>query len=82
MTAENKSFEFYMKELDRIIAEMEGGNLDQLEKLIKNFEHGSEIIDKCNKILKEAELRVHKSRELGAKSRETEASNFADEKRG
>jgi len=66
MDNEEKSFEFYMKELDNIITEMENGDIDQLEKLVENFEQGSELIDKCNKILKEAELRIYKVQVLKA----------------
>ena len=63
MDNEEKSFEFYMKELDRIIAEMESSDIGQLEKMVENFEIGSEILNKCNQILKEAELRVYKVRD-------------------
>ena len=66
-------FEYYMKEIDRVIVEMEEGNIDQLDKLIENFEHGSNMIEKCNNVLREAELRVHriaqKSQELRGKER-------------
>ena len=57
---ENNSFAFYMKEIDRVVAEMEKGGIDQLDSLIENFEYGSALIEKCNKILKEAELKVQK----------------------
>ena len=56
----NNNFEFYMKEVDRVITEMEDGNIDQLDKLIENYEYGTTMIEKCNKLLKEAELRIHK----------------------
>lgn len=57
---DNESFETLIKELDKVIQEMEHGSIDQLDKLIENYEYGSELIEKCNKMLKNAELRVNK----------------------
>jgi len=54
------NFEKSLSELDRIINEMEQGSIDDLDKLINNYEYGSKLIEKCNKILKEAELKVQK----------------------
>ena len=56
----DQPFEFYIKELDRVLAEMEKGGISQLDSMIENFEYGSRLIEKCNKILKEAEMRVQK----------------------
>jgi exodeoxyribonuclease VII small subunit len=81
MDKKEKSFEYYMKELDKIIAEMENGGIDQLEKLVMNFEHGSEIINKCNKMLKEAEMRVYRVRENEAESFEAGALKRKNENR-
>jgi len=60
MEERKDSFEFYMKEIDRVISEMEKGGIDQLDNMIENFEYGSQLIERCNKILKEAEMRVTK----------------------
>ena len=54
------NYEFYEKELDRIILELENGTIESFDKLIENYEYGSTIIKKCEKILKDAELRVQK----------------------
>ena len=57
---ENQGFEFYLSEIERVLAEMEQGGIGQLDSLLKNYEYGSQLIEKCNKILKEAEIRVEK----------------------
>ena len=57
---ETPSFEFLMHEIDRILSEMERGNIDQLDQLIANYEYGTSIIAKCNRILKDAEIKVNK----------------------
>lgn len=54
------NFENSIKELDRIINEMENNSIDELDKLIDNYEYGSKLIEKCSKILKDAELKVQK----------------------
>ena len=71
---EQQSFEFYMKELDRILSEMENSGIGQLESMIVNFEYGSQLIEKCNKILREAELRVQKISSSLIKERHDEDS--------
>ena len=55
-----KNYEFYEKELERIIIELENGNIESFDKLIENYEYGTSVIKECEKILKEAELRVQK----------------------
>ena len=57
---EFKSYEFYEKELERVMSELETGKITTLDELIKNYEYGSIIIEKCEQILKEAEMRVQK----------------------
>ncbi|MCK9328550.1 MAG: exodeoxyribonuclease VII small subunit [Candidatus Cloacimonetes bacterium] len=54
------SFEKSLIELEKIINEMEQGSIDDLDKLIENYENGSKLIERCNKILKDAELKVQK----------------------
>ena len=54
------SFEVNIKKLNTIIAEMEAGSIDQLDEMLDKYEQGINSINKCNQILKEAELRVEK----------------------
>ena len=54
------TYEHYEKELEKVIAELENGKIESLDKLIKNYEYGNELIKKCEQILKEAELRLQK----------------------
>ena len=56
----NHSYEYYEKELNKIITELESGNIDSLEKMIENYEYGANLIEKCEILLKNAELRVQK----------------------
>ncbi|MCL1827043.1 MAG: exodeoxyribonuclease VII small subunit [Candidatus Cloacimonetes bacterium] len=67
-----ESFEFFMKEIDRVIHEMEKGTPDQLDKLIQNFEYGSELIEKCQTILEEAEVRIQKITARYSKEKKSE----------
>ena len=57
---ETPTFEFLMKEIDKVLNQMENGSIDKLEDLLGNFEYGSQLIEKCQKMLNEAELRVQK----------------------
>ena len=52
------SFEFFEKELERVLTELESGKIDSLDKLLENYEYGMEMVKKCEQILKEAEMRV------------------------
>jgi exodeoxyribonuclease VII small subunit len=52
-----KTFEQSMKELERIVEELESGDLP-LEKAIKKFEEGVRLSKTCNKKLDEVEQKI------------------------
>ena len=52
-----KSFEEQIEELEKIVEELESGNLS-LEDSVNKFEEGIEISKKCNKTLEEAEKKI------------------------
>lgn len=54
---EKLNFEENMKDLEKVVQELESGDLN-LEDSIKKFEKGMELSKKCNKILEEAEKRI------------------------
>ena len=51
------SFEAGLEELEKIVKDMEGGDLP-LEKALELFERGMQLSDTCRKQLEEAETRV------------------------
>lgn len=55
------SFEKALDNLEKIIVEMEGGDIP-LDKLIGRFEEGTKLIQICQKHLKDAELRIEQFR--------------------
>ena len=52
-----KSFEEQMEELEKIVSELESGNLN-LDESVSKFEEGINISKECNKILEEAERKI------------------------
>ncbi len=52
-----ESFEACLEELEKIVAELEGGDLP-LERSLELFERGMGLSDTCRKQLEEAETRV------------------------
>jgi len=56
----SEDLEYFMKELDVILEAMQGNNNISLDKLLDNYEKGSIIIKKCEKLLEEAKLRIKK----------------------
>ena len=54
---EKLNFEQSMDELEKVVSELENGDLN-LEDSIKKFEKGMELSKKCNKILEDAEKRI------------------------
>ena len=52
-----KSFEEQMESLEKIVAELENGNLN-LDESVNKFEEGLKISKECNKILEEAEKKI------------------------
>ncbi len=51
------SFEEAYSELQRVIEQLEGGGLG-LEEAVRLFERGSELVQVCQRIVDDAELRV------------------------
>lgn len=52
-----KSFEEQMEELEKIVGELEKGDLN-LDDSVTKFEEGIKISKECNKILEEAEKKI------------------------
>lgn len=68
------SFETNLKELEGIVAELEGGSLS-LEESITKFEKGMNLSKECTKSLEEAEKKINILTETdgqGAKEKEFE----------
>ena len=55
--AEPRSFEVAYRELQQVVAQLEDGDLD-LERAILLFERGSQLVQLCERIVDQAELRV------------------------
>ena len=53
----NSSFEDNMENLEKIVTELEKGDLN-LDESIAKFEEGIKISKECNKILEEAEKKI------------------------
>lgn len=53
----SKSFEEKMEDLEKIVAELEKGDLN-LDDSVSKFEEGIKISKECNKILEEAEKKI------------------------
>ena len=53
----NKSFEEQIIELEKIISELENGNLNLDDSVVK-FEEGMKISKECNKMLENAEKKI------------------------
>lgn len=51
------NFEENMEDLEKIVQELEKGDLN-LEDSIKKFEEGMELSKKCNEILEKAEKKI------------------------
>lgn len=54
---QEESFENKMKELEKIVAELEKGDLS-LEESVTKFESGMKISKDCSKLLENAEKRI------------------------
>jgi exodeoxyribonuclease VII small subunit len=55
--AEPRSFEMAYRELQQVVAQLEEGGLD-LDRAIHLFERGSQLVQLCEHIVDQAELRV------------------------
>jgi exodeoxyribonuclease VII small subunit len=56
-SVEPRSFEVAYRELQQVVAQLEDGGLD-LERAIVLFERGSQLVQLCERIVDQAELRV------------------------
>ena len=54
---ENINFESALSQLEKIVLKLEDDSID-LEDSVKSFEQGIELVKKCQKQLKDAELKV------------------------
>ena len=52
-------FEKYLKDLEKIVQELENGNLS-LDEALRKYEEGIELAKGCSKMLKDAKARVEK----------------------
>ena len=55
----NKDFETSLKKLEKIVADLETGDLP-LEESIKTFEEGVKLTKHCQNLLSKAELKIQK----------------------
>jgi len=56
-STESRSFEVVYHELQQVVAQLEDGGLD-LERAIHLFERGSQLVQMCERIVEQAQLRV------------------------
>lgn len=69
------SFEESVKKLDTIVHNLEKGNIDQLEEMLKLFEDGSVLLKKCYEYLDKAEMKVETiSKNLNTEKRDNDES--------
>lgn len=59
MSGKAKTFEQSMERLEQIVQAMEEGDIS-LEKSMKLFQEGTELVRSCEKLLDEAQLQVKK----------------------
>lgn len=59
MSEKDKQFEDYISELEKIVNDLENGNMT-LEDSIKSFEQGMEVSKKCSEMLEKAEGKITK----------------------
>ena len=64
MSNSKNNFESSLKKLEKIVAELEEGNID-LDDSIKSFEEGVMLVKECQKHLSEAELKVEQLLDSG-----------------
>ena len=58
-SSEAIAFEEAVKKLEKIVEEMEGGELP-LESMLSRFEEGTRLVKVCQSKLEEAELKIQK----------------------
>lgn len=59
MSDKNRSFEESMQRLEQIVRAMERGDVP-LEESLKLFKEGTALVERCGKLLDDAELQVKK----------------------
>lgn len=59
MNQENKTFEENIQRLDQIVRSLERGDAP-LEEALKLFREGTELVERCGKLLDNAQLQVNK----------------------
>ena len=66
---ENINFELALSQLEKIVLKLEDDSVN-LEDSVKSFEQGIELVKKCQKQLKDAELKVSKLLDDGTTAEE------------
>ena len=56
---DNKDFETSLKKLEKIVSDLENGDLP-LEESIKTFEEGVKLTKHCQNLLSKAEIKIQK----------------------
>ncbi len=59
MAADNNGFEKSLARLEKIVSEMESGELS-LDEMISRFEEGQKLLKSCTGILNEVEKKIEK----------------------
>lgn len=59
MNKQNQTFEENMQRLEQIVRAMERGDV-ALEESLKLFQEGTALVERCGKLLDEAELQISK----------------------
>lgn len=59
MNKNNQTFEENMQRLEQIVRAMESGDVP-LEQSLKLFQEGTKLVERCGKLLDEAEVQVKK----------------------
>lgn len=77
MSSEKLTFEQAIDQLEKVVAELEGGQMP-LEKSIKSFEDGMSLVKKCEDQLKKAQGKVEKI--VSTASDETKIEDFESKK--
>ena len=75
------SFEEMMERLEKLVSQLEQGNLS-LEESIRAFEEGIRLVKKCTAVLGQAEKRIHRLTQEGGAAPETEPMAEDEEPRG
>lgn len=59
MNQQNQTFEASMSRLEQIVRAMERGDV-ALEESLKLFQEGTELVQRCSKLLDDAQLQIQK----------------------